>query len=190
MCIRDRDTLIRKRKVRAEGKVVIESIKKYEDILEEDYSRKEYTGRDKYIYNIELFGKNVFFYNPLNNLETYEKCDIIREGGQILPELSLRFPAYFWKQCFAEVKYTHAKYSLKEAEALLNERFGYYLKEQEELGYKITSAELVVKKSGGSYIASSNVKVQKEQDNYRKINKKRKKQNGNNGNDNRDTSGT
>ena len=188
--IGDGDTLIRKRKVRAERKVVIESIKKYEDILEEDYSRKEYTGRDKYIYNIELFGKNVFFYNPLNNLETYEKCDIIREGGQILPELSLRFPAYFWKQCFAEVKYTHAKYSLKEAEALLNERFGYYLKEQEELGYKITSAELVVKKSGGSYIASSNVKVQKEQDNYRKINKKRKKQNGNNGNDNRDTSGT
>ena len=188
--IGDGDTLIRKRKVRAEGKVVIESIKKYEDILEEDYSRKEYTGRDKYIYNIELFGKNVFFYNPLNNLETYEKCDIIREGGQILPELSLRFPAYFWKQCFAEVKYTHAKYLLKEAEALLNERFGYYLKEQEELGYKITSAELVVKKSGGSYIASSNVKVQKEQDNYRKINKKRKKQNGNNGNDNRDTSGT
>ena len=72
-------------------------------------------------------------------METYEKCDIIREGGQILPELSLRFPAYFWKQCFAEVKYTHAKYSFKEAEALLNERFGYYLKEQEELGYKITS---------------------------------------------------
>ncbi len=120
--IGDGDTLIRKRKVRAEGKVVIESIKKYEDILEEDYSRKEYTGRDKYIYNIELFGKNVFFYNPLNNLETYEKCDIIREGGQILPELSLRFPAYFWKQCFAEVKYTHAKYSLKIGRASCRER--------------------------------------------------------------------
>lgn len=190
--IGDGDELIRKRKVRAEGKVVIESIKKYEDILEEDYLKKEYTGRDKCIYNIELFGKNVFFYNPLNNLETYEKCDIIREGGQILPGLSLRFPAYFWKQCFAEVKYTHAKYSHKEAEALLNERFGYYLRELEGLGYKITSAGLSVKKSGMSYIASSDVKVQKEQDSYRKINKikRGKEQNGNNGNDNRDTSGT
>ena len=96
--IGDGDTLIRKRKVRAEGKVVIESIKKYEDILEEDYSRKEYTGRDKYIYNIELFGKNVFFYNPLNNLETYEKCDIIREAylnNFCLPFINLLYELHF-----------------------------------------------------------------------------------------------
>ncbi len=188
----DGDELVKKRRVRAEGKVVIESTKKYKDELKEDYSRKEYTGRKKYLYNISIFDKNVFFYNPLNNLETYEKCDIIREGGQILPELSLRFPAYFWRQCFAEVHNTPAKYSANEARELLNERFGYYLEKQRQRGYKIISASLHIEKANGSYIAYSDVKMQKEQNKYRKINeiKEGNRQNGNNGNSSGDTSGT
>jgi len=188
----DGDELIRKRHVRAEGKVVIGSIKKYSDELEENYLKKEYTGRKKYLYCAGFAGKNVFFYNPLNNLETYGKCDIIREGGQILPELSLRSPVYFWRQCFAEVKQTEAKYTKEEAEKLLYERFGYYLEEQRQQGYKVTSAVLSVKKTGGNYIAFSDVKVEKEQEVYRTLkgNKRGNKKNGNNGNSSRDTSGT
>lgn len=187
----DNNEFIRKRRVRAEGKVVIESVKKYKDELLERYSKKEYTGREKYLYNIIVSDADVFFYNPLNNLETYQKYDIIREGGQIFKELSQRFPVYFWRQCFAEIKYTDATYSEKEAEELLNERFGYYLKEQEGNGYKVIDARLSVQKAGGRYIASSDVKVQKEQVVYNKLNnKKGMKKNGNNGNSNRDTSGT
>ena len=138
-----------------------------------------------------MSGTNVFFYNPLNNLETYQKYDIIREGGQLFKELSQRFPVYFWRQCFAEIKYTDARYSEKEAKELLNERFAYYLKEQEDNGYKIIDARLFVQKERGRYIASSDVKVQKEQVIYNKLNtKKGMKKNGNNGNSNRDTSGT
>lgn len=187
--IGDGDELVKKRRVRAEGKVVIESVKKYEDKLNESYSKKEYTGKNKYLYNINLFGKNVFFYNPLNHLETYKKCDIIREGGQILSELSLRFPVYFWRQCFAEVKYTSAKYSDKEAKQLLSERFEYYLDKQKQSGYKIISARLYVEKTNEGYAAFSNVKMQKEQNKYRKINevKEGNKQNGDNGNSSGDT---
>lgn len=189
--IGDGDELVKKRRVRAEGKVVIESVKKYEDKLKEDYSRKEYTGKNKYLYNISLFGKNVFFYNPLNHLETYKKCDIIREGGQILSKLSLRFPVYFWRQCFAEVKYTSSKYSDEEAKQLLSERFSYYLDKQKQSGYKIISAKLRVEKINGSYTAFSDVKMQKEQDKYRKINEVEEgnKQNGDNGSSSGDTSG-
>lgn len=188
----DGDELIRKRRVKAEGKVVIGSIKKYREELPVSYSKKEYTGRSKYLYNICFPGHKVFFYNPLNNLETYKKCDIIREGGQILPGLSLRFPVYFWRQCFAEVKYTDSEYTAKEAGELLNKRFGYYLEELGESGYKVTEAELSVKKDGSRYVAVSDVKVQKEQGLYRDLNKvkKGKKKNGNNRNNNRYTSGT
>lgn len=171
--IGDGDELVRKRRVRAEGKVVIESIKKYKDELPEKYSKKEYTGRKKYLYNIITPVSNVFFYNPLNNLETYKKYDIIREGGQIFRELSQRFPVYFWRQCFAEVKYTDTKYQEEEAKELLNERFGYYLEEQEKNGYKIIDARLFVKKEGGRYIAYSDVKVQKKQVIYNKLNGKK-----------------
>ena len=171
--IGDGDELVKKRHVRAEGKVVIESVKKYEDKLNESYSKKEYTGKNKYLYNINLFGKNVFFYNPLNNLETYKKCDIIREGGQIFKDLSQRFPVYFWRQCFAEVKNTEANYTDEEAEELLNERFNYYLEEQEQNGYKVIDARLFVEKAGGRYIAHSDVKVQKEQAVYRTLGRKR-----------------
>ncbi len=118
-------------------------------------------------------GTNVFFYNPLNNLETYKKCDIIREGGQIFKDLSQRFPVYFWRQCFAEVKNTEANYTDDEAKELLNERFKYYLEEQEQSGYKIIDARLFVEKAGGRYIAHSDVKVQKEQAVYRTLGKKR-----------------
>lgn len=168
--IGDADEVVKKRRVRAEGKVVVESVKKYEDVLKESYSRKEYTGRNKYLYNISIFGKNVFFYNPLNHLETYEKCDIIREGGQILSGLSTRFPVHFWWQCFSEVKYTPSRYLADEAKQLLNERFGYYLEKKKRAGYKIVRAELHVKKINGNYVAFSDVKVQKEQDKYSKIN--------------------
>lgn len=171
--IGDGDELVKKRHVRAEGKVVIESVKKYEDKLNESYSKKEYTGKNKYLYNINLFGKNVFFYNPLNHLETYKKCDIIREGGQIFKDLSQRFPVYFWRQCFAEVKNTEANYTDEEAEELLNERFNYYLEEQEQNGYKVIDARLFVEKAGGRYIAHSDVKVQKEQAVYRTLGRKR-----------------
>lgn len=171
--IGDGDELIRKRRVRAEGKVVIESVKKYKDELIEKYSKKEYTGRKKYLYNIITPVSNVFFYNPLNNLETYKKYDIIREGGQIFRELSQRFPVYFWRQCFAEVKYTDAMYLEEEAKEILNERFGYYLEEQENNGYKIMDARLFVRKEGGRYIAYSDVKVQKEQVIYNKLNGKK-----------------
>ncbi len=169
----DGDELVRKRRVRAEGKVVVESVKKYEDELLKRYSKKEYTGRKKYLYNIIVSGTNVFFYNPLNNLETYKKCDIIREGGQIFKDLSQRFPVYFWRQCFAEVKNTEADYTDKEAKGFLNERFKYYLDEQEKNGYKIIDARLFIEKSGGRYIAHSDVKVQKEQAVYRTLRKKR-----------------
>ena len=169
----DGDELVRKRRVRAEGKVVIESVKKYEDELLKRYSKKEYTGRKKYLYNIIVSGTNVFFYNPLNNLETYKKCDIIREGGQIFKDLSQRFPVYFWRQCFAEVKNTEADYTDKEAKGFLNERFKYYLDEQKKNGYKIIDARLFIEKSGGRYIAHSDVKVQKEQAVYRTLRKKR-----------------
>ena len=169
----DNNEFIRKRRVRAEGKVVIESVKKYKDGLPEKYSKKEYTGREKYLYNIIVSGTNVFFYNPLNNLETYQKYDIIREGGQLFKELSQRFPVYFWRQCFAEIKYTEANYTDDEAKEFLNERFKYYLEEQEQSGYKIIDARLFVEKAGGRYIAHSDVKVQKEQAVYRTLGKKR-----------------
>ena len=55
----DNNEFIRKRRVRAEGKVVIESVKKYKDGLPEKYSKKEYTGREKYLYNIIVSGTNV-----------------------------------------------------------------------------------------------------------------------------------
>ena len=43
--------------------------------------------------------------NPLNNLETCEKYDIIREGGNLCPALSLRFPVSHSVKTFREIVY-------------------------------------------------------------------------------------
>ncbi len=170
--IGDNDELVRKRKVRAEGKVVVESIENYEDKLDINYIKKEYTGRKKYYYQLKVFGNDVFFYNPLNSLETYEKCDIIREGGRICDVLSKRFPLYFFSKCYAETKFSKAEYSDSEAEKILKERFNYHIDELKQNDYKIIDARISIYKDNGKYTAVSNIVKQKEQNTYRKLKSK------------------
>ena len=120
-------------------------------------------------------------------METYPKCDIIREGGQLCPLLSLRFPIYIWKQSFSETKDIDSEYNKSEAEALLKEKFRYYLEKLKREGYKIVEADLKISKSRDEYKASSDIIRIKRQNHYKNIKKienKGMKPDGNNGNGN------
>lgn len=185
----DNQELMEKDFVHAEGIVILESEIDYNNSIPINYKKKVYTGRSRKIHEWQI-GQNKFFcYNPLNNLETYEKYDIIREGGQLYPFISLRFPVSYYTKTFREVEYQNAKHSSQEASRILQEQFNYYLFQQKQKGYVLKKEDVTLQKEKDSYVLQGNIIFWKEQKKYREIKKKKivYKENsadGNNGNGN------
>lgn len=186
----DSDVLYAKNYVHADGDVVIETKENYSDILKENYSKKIYTDRTRKVYEWR-FGKNSFFlYNPLNNLETYKKYDIIREGGQLYPFISLRFPIYQYTKTFREMIFRDAKYTQKEAEEILLERYRYFIEKKKASGYILKKEKIKFARVGKDYKCSGSLTFWRNEDSYRVISKKNKilykekDTDGNNGNGN------
>lgn len=185
----DNQELVEKKYVHAEGTVLLSVKKNYQDVLQKEYQKKVYTGRTKKIYEWQLGEMNFFCYNPLKNLETFEKYDIIREGGQLCPLLSLRFPVKSYVKIFREIEYQKAVYSKQEAQEILKERLDYYLKRKKEAGYLLKQKEAVMQTEGGTYQYHGNLVFFKEQKKYRRISKnnnnsREKETDGDNGNGN------
>lgn len=168
----DNQELVEKKYVHAEGTVILSVQKNYQDTLEKEYQKKVYTGRTKKIYELQLGEMNFFCYNPLKNLETFEKYDIIREGGQFCPLLSLRFPAKGYVKTFREIEYQKDVYSEKEARKILKERLKYYLKQKKEAGYLLKKKEAVLETEGKTYQYHGTLVFYKEQNKYKMTRKK------------------
>lgn len=164
--IGDNDEIVGKKRVRAQGTVVLQCSKHYEEGLEKSYQSREYSGRSRTLYQVQLGKRNLFFYNPLKSLETYEKYDIIREGGRLCPFLSLRFPVFVWRQKFREVTGGRAKYSKQEAEELLQASYAYYLQQMEEKGCYDISGKLTVQEQEGYFIGTADIRYSKQQTEY------------------------
>lgn len=171
--IGDGGETIETKRVHAEGEVVLRSRQKYTDSLPLHYTKRKKTGRQKKIYQFSLYDKSFFLYNPLKNLERYEKYDIIRESGNSCQFISPRFPFKLYCQSFVEVKSVSGAYSEEEAEKILRDRFLYYLQKKRDDGYVIVSSELKISRAGDSYMAESNIVQEKIQQKYRKIKKKK-----------------
>ena len=185
----DNQELVETKYVHAEGTVILSVKENYQDTLEKQYQKKVYTGRTKKIYEWQLGDKKFFCYNPLNNLETFEKYDIIREGGNLCPALSLRFPVSHSVKTFREIVYKKEMYSAKEAGEILKKRFDYYLRQKKEAGYVLKDQDVSFENHREDYQYKGNLVFWKEQETYRTINKKKivykeKETDGNNGNGN------
>lgn len=167
--IGDNEEVVGRTNVHAEGTVVLESKMAYTDTLEKNYSKKIRTGRELSVYQFRFGRKDIFLYNPLNYLESYEKYDIIREGGLLCPFLSLRFPVSVWKKTHREIRYEEASYSQKEAEDILQARYDYYLKQLKEQGFTDLSGKLKVTEQGDVYQADGTVKGRREQQQYKEL---------------------
>lgn len=181
----DNDEVIRYANVKAEGIVVLESNEKFLSSYKKKQKKKVYTGRKKKIYKISAFNKEFFIHNPLNDLETSKKCDILYEGGRICPFLSKRFPVSVWKITYKKYKYVNVSYNLDEASDYMKERYADYISKKKRKGYKLINSDFSVTEQKESYMASGNMTWQKRQMHYEKIKiigQKRNKEYGNNGN--------
>ena len=158
--------------MRAKGKVVLERKEFYQDSLKKEYQKRIYTGRSKKIYRYAVGEREFFLHNPLNYLETYKKYDILYEGGQLCPFLSLRFPIASYTKTFREYQYQKRKYSQKEAEAILKERFQFFLSQQRKEGFVFFNPTITVRYIDGEYRATGELVYQKVQKGYKIIKRK------------------
>ena len=162
----DNDEVVARKHVRATGTVVLRSVYHYEDILKKSYQKREITGKSRTIYQIGIKNKTLFLYNPLKSLESYKKYDIIREGGQVCPFLSYRFPISFRKKTFQEVREEKTQYSGEEAEAILTGRFDYYRQQMAEKGCYDMEGELVIGEQGDRFVGKADIVYSREQKTY------------------------
>lgn len=169
----DNEEVVARKRVQAQGTVVLQCTEAYRDSLEKTYQRKEYTGRALNLYQLQLGEKNLFLYNPLNYLETYEKYDIIREGGRLCPFLSLRFPVSFFRRTYREKEFVAARYTKKEAERILSERYGYYLEQMRNKECFDISGALQVRETAAGFEGMADIVYSKVQDTYKEIQGKR-----------------
>lgn len=185
--IGDNDEVLRKAKVKAEGIVILQSSERFYGSFKKKQKKKVYTGRRKEVYKILAFNKEFFIHNPLNDLETSKKCDILYDGGCVCPFLSKRFPVSVWKIIFEKYKYVDVEYSLDEATDIMKEKYADYIRKKKEKGYKLMNDDFSVTEQRESYRASGIMTWQKRQTRYEKIRQKRNKKYGNNGNSSRNT---
>ena len=170
--IGDGEELLEKRYVHAEGTVVLQWTREYQDTLQKEYQKKVYTGRERRIHELRAGNHSLFYYNPLKSLETYEKYDIIQDSGQLYPGLSVRFPVEHSVKTFREITVAKATYGKEEAKSLLNARFAYYLERRKQKGITVKSQQVHFAAGKDAFQMEGQLIFQKEQEKYRKINKK------------------
>lgn len=171
--IGDNDTLVGEEYVKAEGDVLIEYTKEYTDELEIKQKQKIYTGTEKKIYQWNIAGQQIFLHNPLNHLETSQKYDIIREGGQFFPLLSAYVPMEYWITTYRVTRIEDKEYTEQEAKAVLEKKLQDYLQKKQEQGCLIQQSSPVIQKNGDKYLCQDQIVWWKEQTKYKKISKKK-----------------
>ncbi len=159
--------------VHADGTVVLKVQRTYKDLLQKEYQKKIYTGREKRLYECRVSGFQFFFYNPLKNLESYEKYDIIRDGGVLYEKLSKRFPVQFYRTEAKETRFVSDTYGKDDAEKILSERYADYLGKMREKGYVLKKEQVNLRDRRDAYYYEGTLVFYKTQEKYRTFQKGR-----------------
>ena len=167
----DNEEVIKKYRVHAEGTVVLQCTQNYRKAITRHYQKKSYTGRRRTIYQLQAMSHSLFLYNPVKNLETYKKYDIISEGGFLCPFISLRFPLSLRLKTFREVRYTPAKYNRTQAEQILNEFYQEHLMQMKQAACYDIDGTLRITQSQDRYLSEATIRYSRVQDTYRPLQK-------------------
>ena len=63
----DNDVVVARKRVHAEGEVVLQCKYDYRDSVPKVWQQKKYTGRSRTIYQLQLGAKHLFYYNPVKS---------------------------------------------------------------------------------------------------------------------------
>lgn len=130
--IGDGELLLKKESVIADGDIMLETKYQYKKSFPMQYEKKKYTKKGKKIYGFSVFGKKVFFYNPLNPFKSMEKCDIIVSEKILKLNQSFVLPFSVFQKSYEEYIVEEAVYTTEEAKEIALERLKLYTDKLEE----------------------------------------------------------
>ncbi len=162
----DSKTVIRRQPVVADADVFIKT--QYEYLWEKElqYKAKTYTGSEKTVYGLRIFEKNIFFYNALKQIESFEKYDIIVKESS--PKITENFylPVVFSRKTYKEYGETDKVYAKDELEAMAKAEFTRYIDKLREADIDVLEHSVTLRFTNEKCTAGGKVVVIEQQLEY------------------------
>lgn len=143
--------------VRGDADIIIEHNIEYEDLLDEKYVFKNYTGKEKRTYLISIFGidmkMNLFF-------NMYDKYVQINNQNSVYLTENFCTPVKTGMTRYIEYEEMESVYSQEQAERILNDNLNIYLKKLEKKGIQIIDSSVKIELTDGVYRCLCSLKTQ------------------------------
>lgn len=151
--------------VRADGDVLIQSSRVYQDSLPVSHEVKEYTGVVRHIYSFTAFRRTFqIFRKPAKGMYSY-----VSDHKQLHLFEDFYLPFYFEKKEYAEYVLTKRNYTEKEAYAILNKNLMGFCNDLEEKGVQILQKDVKMRKDQKQYDVQGSLTILKKADRYQKV---------------------
>ncbi|WP_167956386.1 sporulation protein YqfD [Anaerosporobacter faecicola] len=162
----DFDLLIRKETVVSDADIRMKTYYDYKDSFQMDYWKKEYTGKKKKAYSVNINENKIFLYSPFN---VYKKYDIIDNDEKLRIGKNFYLPISFTTTCFREYEMVSTTYTKEEASRIAKEKLQLYLEDLEENGVTILENNVKIEFSGKKCVTSGKLIVEESATTYRSI---------------------
>jgi similar to stage IV sporulation protein len=165
----DFEELISKEIVVADGDVMLKTYYNYEKEFKRSYIDKIYT-KDKFsIYGLSILGKQMFFYNPLKKMKSFDKYDIIVNDNSLRLNNSFYLPVTGFHKQYVEYTEKKKKYSKNQAIDKAREELVQYIEKLKEKGVSIIENNVKILLDNNKCTSTGKIVVQVPENSYRKI---------------------
>lgn len=155
--IYNEDTTIREyHYVTSDADIYIRHDMTYQEVLPQEYIKKEYTGREKTRYFVR-FGEKELKVTEENPFLVYDS--IIKEQVPLIFE-KLSIPFLWGSITYREYQNMEYKYSLEEAKRLLTEKINEFFITLEEKGVHIIEKNVRIDTDGGQWVMTADLTVE------------------------------
>lgn len=127
--IGDDQTVKRKVPVVADADVVIKSYYEYEDHMNMNYVKKEYTNHKKQYYCLGVWGKKFYILNPFKNYDGYNEYDELVSESNLRINKNFYLPISWSKIQYVEYKSVDQVYTEEEAREIAEKKLDRYIEE-------------------------------------------------------------
>lgn len=147
----DDGSLISRQYVASDADILLQTETPYEDVLKLNTVKKQYTEREKKLWEIRILGTS--FALP-QSFEAYPLCDILTELKQVKLSENFYLPVYLREFTIKEYENVEITYTKQEASEILTANFQYFVKNLEEKGVQIFQNDVKIRWSAKTATAS------------------------------------
>lgn len=146
--IDDYGTVISQKTVCADADISIQTVYEYEDILKRTYKYRLFTGKNNKMLYLKVFDCIV----KLGFSPDYEKSETLLTDKQVKVNGNFYLPVHYGVITRTEYQEESARYTVQEAQNILDKNLNYFLADLEEKGVQILEKDVKMYKDSQEYI--------------------------------------